>query len=34
MRTAWLAKPDAAIPDDPIAAWRIASLAELERLLA
>jgi 5'-nucleotidase len=34
MRTAWLARPDAATPAAPPNVWRIASLLELEALLA
>jgi len=33
MRTAWLARPDAAMPDLPTPVWRIESLLALEALL-
>lgn len=34
MRSAWLARPDATMPSEPHAVWRLASLLELEALLA
>jgi pyrimidine 5'-nucleotidase len=34
MRTAWLARPDVTTPTEPAGVWRLASLVELESLLA